>query len=245
MELDLNNLDKSIFTFEWKKFQENKCYPIGPDDFKIDIQYRDENNNLKKEKIPMSDTRKPEFSLKKDLSFYQPYISKKYIKNIGYQADSCARDISEYQMLLNNLRNAYKKIQKGEYFESETGKRHTRYNFSVSFKAKFGQAILWVNIGETFSEFFQKEEIIQIDTIKKLDETLGTLKRRISFLNRKFDELSNKEMSLIKFPTFKNGEEAFEEKINSIISLSHGNTDTAHKIYEFLKSDEFKSFFKD
>ena len=43
----------------------------------------------------------------------------------------------------------------------------------------------------------------------------------------------------------KYGEEAFEEKINSIISLSHGNTDTAHKIYEFLKSDEFKSFFKD
>ena len=67
MEFDLNNLDKSIFTFEWKKFQENKCYPIGPDDFKIDIQYRDENNNLKKEKILMSDTRKPEFSLKKDL----------------------------------------------------------------------------------------------------------------------------------------------------------------------------------
>ena len=245
MEFDLNNLDKSIFTFEWKKFQENKCYPIGPDDFKIDIQYRDENNNLKKEKIPMSDTRKPEFSLKKDLSFYQPYISKKYIKNIGYQADSCARDISEYQMLLNNLRNAYKKIQKGEYFESETGKRHTRYNFSVSFKAKFGQAILWVNIGETFSEFFQKEEIIQIDTIKKLDETLGTIKRRISFLNRKFDELSNKEMSLIKFPTFENGEEVFLQKLDSIISHSHGNTDISRKIYEFLKSDEFKSFFKD
>lgn len=245
MELDLNNLDKSIFTFEWKKFQENKCYPIGPDDFKIDIQYRDENNNLKKEKISISDTRKPEFSLKKDLSFYQPYISKKYIKNIGYQADFCSRDMSEYQMLLNNLRNAYKKIQKGEYFESEAGKRLTRYNFLVSFKAKFGQAVLWVNIGGTFSEFFQKEEIIQIDTIKKLDETLGIIKRRISFLNRKFDELSNKEMSLIKFPTFENGEEIFLQKLDSIISHSHGNIDASRKIYEFLKSDEFKSFFKD
>ena len=190
MEFDLNNLDKSIFTFEWKKFQENKCYPIGPDDFKIDIQYRDENNNLKKEKIPMSDTRKPEFSLKKDLSFYQPYISKKYIKNIGYQADSCARDISEYQMLLNNLRNAYKKIQKGEYFESETGKRHTRYNFSVSFKAKFGQAILWVNIGETFSEFFVQSEAEK--ELEKAQKLLDTATWNLNRFTKELDEIKNK-----------------------------------------------------
>ena len=52
-------------------------------------------------------------------------------------------------------------------------------------------------------------------------------------------------MSLIKFPTFENGEEVFLQKLDSIISHSHGNTDASRKIYEFLKSDEFKSFFKD
>lgn len=248
MEFDINNLDKSIFTFEWKNFEKSKCFPRVPYDFKIDIQYKDENGNSKKEKVSLEDTRKPEFLSKKDLKFYQPYISNEYIRSKMIKIDSCQTDISNYQTLLNSLREAYKRASEGGYFENnndDSRKKAFTCSYRVNFKAKLGQAILFVNIGNTFSEYFKEPELIEIDSIKKLDETLRIIKRRIPFLNQKLSELQKEYYKVYYFPVFKNGEERLKEKLASIIGFASSNVRGADEVYKFLKSDEFKSFLKD
>lgn len=248
MEFDINNLDKSIFTFEWKNFEKNKCHPYVPYDFKIDIQYKDENGNSKKEKATLNDFRKPEFiSSKKDLKFYQPYISNEYIKSKRVKIDFYQTDISSYQLLLNSLREAYKIASEGgtfEYTNDNYSKKAFTCSYHVNFKAKLGQAILFVNIGNTFSECFKEHELIEIDSIKKLDETLRIIKRRIPFLNQKLDELKKEYDKVARFPVFKNGEERLKEKLSSIIGFANSNVRAADEVYKFLSSDEFKSFLK-
>jgi hypothetical protein len=249
-DFSMDNLDKSLFTFEWVKYENTRLHktPQGPWNFKFDIQYKDENGKLVKEKASYSDMRVDGFfDKRKDLYFYQPYVSESYKNHFNNQRDACAYDLSNYGCLLNELREAYKKARKGEPFIAKCDRKslgfHTGYK--LDFKAKLGEAILIINIGDTHSSFFEKDEFIEIDSIKKFDETLGIIKRRIPYLNRKLDEFSNEYRRVCAFPTFKNGEEKLLDKLSNILGNTHGNTDGAKKVFDFLKSDEFKSFFEE
>lgn len=239
------NFDKSNFTFKWIEYEAGKKYPLGPADFKFKFQYKTEDGKLAEETRTWQRWFDEDIAWaisKKDLHFYQPYFSNEIKEHITAIMQQTVYDMSNYGELLNSLRAAYNKIQKGEPFTyTNDRKKFYAADYKVDFKAKFGDAIIVVNIGNSHSEYFKENEIIEINTISKLDEVLRILKRRVPYLNQKYDEAQNEYRKISNFPTFKNGRELLRNKLETIYNQGAGNVATVEKIMEFLESDEFKS----
>ena len=239
------NFDKSNFTFKWVEYKAGEKYPLGPADFKFKFQYKTEDGKLAEETRTWRrwfDEDTAWAASKKDLHFYQPYFSNEIKENIKAQKSQTAYDMSNYAELLNRLRRAYKQIQEGEPFTYiNDRKKFYASDYKIDFKAKFGEAIIVVNIGNSHSEYFRENETIEINTISKLDEVLRKLKRRMPYLNQKYDEAEKDWRKISNFPTFKNGRELLRNKLESIYNQGAGNVSTVEKIMEFLESDEFKS----